>query len=147
MKIPTEIRNLIESGCHAHLVTLNPDGSPQVTLVWIGLDGDEIVAAHLPRNQKVRNIERDPRGSILIEDGVDYDKLRGVFVRGRFEIIDDQELCYRIALASAQKYQGLSEEQAGTALRYYIRKRVAVVFHPGKVSSWDHRKTAEASAT
>jgi len=61
MQIPPEIRNLIESGSLAHLVTLNEDGSPQVTLVWIGLEGDEIVSGHLPRNRKVRNIERDPR--------------------------------------------------------------------------------------
>jgi len=129
------------------MATINHDGYPHLVPMWYSLL-DGLVHMHTYRSsQKVRNIERDPRGSILIEDGVDYDKLRGVFVRGRFEIIDDQELCYRIALASAQKYQGLSEEQAGTALRYYIRKRVAVVFHPGKVSSWDHRKTAEASAT
>jgi PPOX class probable F420-dependent enzyme len=49
------------------LVTLNPDGSPQVTLVWIGLDGDEIVAGHLPENRKVRNIRRDPRVAISLE--------------------------------------------------------------------------------
>jgi PPOX class probable F420-dependent enzyme len=58
---------LIESGCLAHLVTLNPDGSPQVTVVWIGIDGDDIVAGHLPRNRKVRNIERDPRVAISLE--------------------------------------------------------------------------------
>ncbi len=69
MQIPPEIRLLIESGCHAHLVTLNKDGSPQVTLVWIGLEGDEIVAGHLPRNRKVRNIERDPRVAISLEAG------------------------------------------------------------------------------
>lgn len=67
MKIPQEIRSLIESGRPAHLVTLNRDGSPQVTLVWIGLDGDEVVAGHLPRNRKVRNIERDPRVAISLE--------------------------------------------------------------------------------
>jgi PPOX class probable F420-dependent enzyme len=67
MKIPAEVRQLIESGCPAHLVTLNRDGSPQVTLVWIGLDGDDIVAGHLPRNRKVRNIERDPRVAISLE--------------------------------------------------------------------------------
>jgi PPOX class probable F420-dependent enzyme len=60
-------KDLIESGCHAHLVTLNPDGSPQVTLVWIGLEGDELVAGHLPRNRKVRNIQRDPRVAISLE--------------------------------------------------------------------------------
>jgi PPOX class probable F420-dependent enzyme len=67
MDIPDDVRTLIESGRPAHLVTLNRDGSPQVTVVWIGLDGDEIVAGHLPRNRKVRNIERDPRVAISLE--------------------------------------------------------------------------------
>jgi PPOX class probable F420-dependent enzyme len=67
MKIPASIRALIESGCHGHLVTLNPDGSPQVTVVWIGLDGEEVIAAHLPRNQKVRNIQRNPRVALSLE--------------------------------------------------------------------------------
>jgi PPOX class probable F420-dependent enzyme len=67
MKIPQEVIDLIQSGCPAHLVTLNPDGSPQVTLVWIGLEGDEIVAGHLPRNKKVRNIEQDGRVAISLE--------------------------------------------------------------------------------
>lgn len=67
MKIPQSIRSLIESGRPAHLVTLNRDGSPQVTLVWIGLEGDELVAGHLPRHQKVKNIGRDPRVAISIE--------------------------------------------------------------------------------
>ncbi len=67
MKISKEIRDLIESGCLAHLVTLNRDGSPQVTCVWIGLDGEDIVAGHLPRNQKVKNIDRDPRVVISLE--------------------------------------------------------------------------------
>jgi PPOX class probable F420-dependent enzyme len=56
-----ELRELIEVGPMAHLTTINPDGSPQVTVIWIGLDGAEVVSGHLRRNQKVRNIERDPR--------------------------------------------------------------------------------------
>lgn len=67
MKIPQELIDLIESGAHAHLVTMNKDGSPHVTVVWVGVEGDEIVAAHLPRNQKVRNIERDPRVVVSLE--------------------------------------------------------------------------------
>lgn len=67
MKIPNDIRALIESGAPAHLVTLNPDGSPQVTLVWVGLDGDEVIAGHLPKNRKVKNILRDPRVAISLE--------------------------------------------------------------------------------
>lgn len=66
MNIPPEIKALIESGCPAHLVTLNADGSPQVTLVWVGVDGEELVTAHLPKNQKVKNILRDPRVAVSL---------------------------------------------------------------------------------
>jgi PPOX class probable F420-dependent enzyme len=63
----SEARMLIESDRLAHMVTVNPDGSPQVSCIWVGLDGDEIVSGHLPRNQKVKNVERDPRVAISIE--------------------------------------------------------------------------------
>ncbi len=66
MKIPPDVRALIESGAPATLVTLNPDGSPQVTMVWIGLDGDLLVSGHLPKNQKVKNILRDPRVAVAL---------------------------------------------------------------------------------
>jgi PPOX class probable F420-dependent enzyme len=67
MEIPAEAREVLESNELAHLVTLNADGSPQVTCVWVGLEGDEIVCGHLGRFQKVRNIERDPRVALSIE--------------------------------------------------------------------------------
>jgi PPOX class probable F420-dependent enzyme len=67
MKIPQSVRDLIESATLAHLVTLNPDGSPQVSLVWVGLDGDELVAAHLPENRKVQNVRRDGRVALSLE--------------------------------------------------------------------------------
>ena len=62
-----EARELIESDRLAHMVTLNSDGSPQMSCVWVGLDGVEIVSAHLSRYQKVKNVERDPRVAISIE--------------------------------------------------------------------------------
>ena len=58
---------MLESDRLAHLVTLNPDGSPQVSCVWVGLEGDEIVSGHLGTRQKVRNVERDPRVALSIE--------------------------------------------------------------------------------
>lgn len=67
MQIPPEIKTLIESGCPAHLVTINSDGSPQVTLVWVGIDGEHLVTAHLPKNQKVKNVLRDPRVVISLQ--------------------------------------------------------------------------------
>ena len=59
--LPNELRELIESGPLAHLSTINPDGSPQVTVIWIGLDDDAIVSGHMHHHRKLKNIERDPR--------------------------------------------------------------------------------------
>jgi PPOX class probable F420-dependent enzyme len=59
--LPRELRDLIESGPMAHLSTISADGSPQVSVIWIGLDGDDLVSAHMGRYAKLRNIERDPR--------------------------------------------------------------------------------------
>lgn len=59
----------LTSGHLAHLVTLNADGSPQVSIVWVGLDGEELVTAHLGAHQKVRNVQRDARVALSIETG------------------------------------------------------------------------------
>jgi PPOX class probable F420-dependent enzyme len=60
-EIPNELRGLIDSGPLAHVTTINPDGSPQVTVIWIGLDGDAIVSGHMRHHRKLKNMERDPR--------------------------------------------------------------------------------------
>ncbi|MBO0825031.1 MAG: PPOX class F420-dependent oxidoreductase [Actinobacteria bacterium] len=67
--LPESARAVLKSSALAHLVTLNPDGSPQVTVVWVGLDGDEIVAAHLPDHRKLRNIRGDGRVALSVEAG------------------------------------------------------------------------------
>ena len=70
MILSDEVRSVLTSGHLAHLVTLGPDGSPQVTVVWVGLDGDEIVAGHLGAWRKVVNIRRDPRVALSMETDV-----------------------------------------------------------------------------
>jgi PPOX class probable F420-dependent enzyme len=70
MKLNDAARDLIGKGADATLVTLNPDGSPQVSVVWVALqstaDGDELVSAHLAEHKKVRNVRRDPRVAVTI---------------------------------------------------------------------------------
>src|SRR2546421_2316793 len=68
-RIPQSARAVLEGPALAHLVTLEPDGRPQVSVVWVGLDGEEIVAAHLPEHRKLLNIRRDPRVALSIEAG------------------------------------------------------------------------------
>jgi PPOX class probable F420-dependent enzyme len=66
MKIPQSLHEVIAKGPHAHLTTLNRDGSPQVTVVWVGIENDEFVIGHLKEHQKVKNIRRDPRVALSI---------------------------------------------------------------------------------
>ncbi len=65
--LPDSARAVLESPALAHLVTFDPDGSPQVSIVWVGLDADEIVAGHLSEHRKVRNIRNDSRVALSIE--------------------------------------------------------------------------------
>lgn len=67
--IPASARAVLESDALAHLVTLEPDGRPQVTIVWVGLDGDEIVIGHLPEHRKIHNIRHDGRVALSLETG------------------------------------------------------------------------------
>jgi PPOX class probable F420-dependent enzyme len=70
-KLNSAARQLIESGALAHLVTINGDGSPQVAIVWVGVEGDELVAAHLDvRQRKLANLRRDPRVAVSFESNV-----------------------------------------------------------------------------
>ncbi len=62
-----DARRLLESDALVHLVTLNADGSPQLSCVWVGLDGDDVVSGHMLRRQKVRNVERDRRVVLSVE--------------------------------------------------------------------------------
>jgi len=74
--LPRELRDLIESGPMAHLSTTNADGSPQVSVIWIGVDGDDLVSGHMSRRVKLRNIERDPRVVLSL----DAPRTPGVFL-------------------------------------------------------------------
>ena len=70
MELNDAARELIGKGADATLVTVNPDGSPQVSVVWVALqstpDGDELVTAHLAAHKKVRNVREDPRVAVTI---------------------------------------------------------------------------------
>ncbi|AGL17093.1 PPOX class F420-dependent oxidoreductase [Actinoplanes sp. N902-109] len=73
MLLPDTLRDLIATGPLTHLSTINADGSPQVSVIWIGADGDDLVSGHMNRYAKLRNIERDPRVVLSFTAPVDRD--------------------------------------------------------------------------
>ena len=119
-----DARSAITAGRLGHLVTINPDGSPQVSIVWIGLEDDEIVVGHLGQGQKMRNIERDPRVALSVEAegrnemGLD----RHLLVHGTARITEGggPELLQRLAqvyLGPGVKFPPFDNPPAGRIIR------------------------------
>lgn len=130
MKLPESARRLVESDALAHLVTLNPDGSPQVSCIWVGLDGDEIVSGHLAANQrKLRNVARDPRVTLSIEGTeVQPPGLKQHLVvhgRARIEEGGGPELLQRLAhvyLGPDVKFPPMDDPPAGYVMRTTVER-------------------------
>lgn len=71
MTLPQSAQQLIRAGALGHLVTVSPDGAPQVTCVWVAVDGADLLTAHLnPRLRKLENVRRDPRVAVSFEGTV-----------------------------------------------------------------------------
>jgi PPOX class probable F420-dependent enzyme len=73
IRLDEKTRAAVASGRLVHLATLNADGTPQVTCIYVGWDGDEIVAGHLADHVKLRNIRRDPRVTLSVESDVHFE--------------------------------------------------------------------------
>ena len=138
MTLPESARALIESGALAHLVTVNPDGSPQVSCVWVGLDGADIVSGNLPRQVKHRNIERDPRVALSLEGTVvnEFGLKEYLVVHGRARIEEGgaPELLQRLAhvyLGQNVKFPPMPDPPPGFVTRIAV-KRI------GGVGPWTH---------
>lgn len=101
MKLPQAAVELIESAPLAHVVTLNEDGSPHVTIVWVGLEDGEIVSGHLGNWKKLRNVQRDPRVAMSMEGTVrnEIGLTEYLVVNGRARITEGgaAELLQRLA--------------------------------------------------
>jgi PPOX class probable F420-dependent enzyme len=100
--LPDAAKEIIRSGALGHLVTLGADGGPQVTCVWVGVEGDDLLTAHLnPRQRKVQNVRRDPRVAVSFEGTTIHPPgLREyLVVHGRAEITEGgaPELLQRLA--------------------------------------------------
>ncbi len=144
---PDEQRELIESERVVVVSTLGRDGWPHSMPLWYVPREGEIWIYTYAKSQKVRNLERDPRATLLIETGHEYGELRGVEIEAVAEIHHDPDTVYELALELTARYSGNAaavDEAAADALRAQARKRVAVRFEPRRVATWDHRKLAGA---
>ena len=140
-----EVQELLADNLKVQVASIGLDGVPHLsTLFYVVRDG-RIVFWTYGRSQKIANLERDPRVSALVDDGVDYFELRGVSITGRAEIVRDVDEIYSIGaevatrMVAAESFEALGDLGRETVEKQ-ARKRVGVIVHPEKVASWDHRK-------
>ena len=92
------------------------------------------------KSQKVQNLRRDPRLTLLFEAGETYDELRGVELVGRAEVVEDPERFWTLGVSVYERYVGPYSEEQRDAVAAMLHKRVAVKMHTERTVSWDHRK-------
>jgi PPOX class probable F420-dependent enzyme len=121
--------------------TLGARGWPHLMPLWYVRRGDEIWAWTYAKSQKVRNLERDPRATLQVETGEQYQELRGVMIEAEAVIHRELSLVSDFGVELFSRY---GTAQAGPEFREVVRaqaaKRVALQFQPRRTASWDHRK-------
>jgi PPOX class probable F420-dependent enzyme len=140
-----EVLGLLAENLKVQVAANGPGGFPHLTTLFYVVRDGKIAFWTYGRSQKIRNLERDPRVTALVEDGVDYFELRGVSIEGRAEIVRDYDQIYDIGSAvatrmlNAESFESLGDFGRETVEKQ-ATKRVGVIIHPEKVASWDHRK-------
>ncbi|WP_395105910.1 PPOX class F420-dependent oxidoreductase [Actinomadura sp. SCN-SB] len=122
------------------VATIGPDGSIHLVAMWYGFLDGCVAFETKAKSQKVVNLRRDPRMTVLVEDGDSYERLRGVELVGRAEIIEDPDRLWEVGVSVFSRYQGPYTEEMRPFVEAMIRKRVAVKLHVERTVSWDHRK-------
>jgi PPOX class probable F420-dependent enzyme len=140
-----EVAAFLADNLKVQVATAGPDGVPHLTTLFYVVEDGRIAFWTYGSSQKIRNLERDPRLSCLVEDGTDYFELRGVSITGKAELVRDTDRIRAIGSAVATRMVGAASfEELGEVGRAQVErqvtKRVGVVVHPEHVASWDHRK-------
>jgi PPOX class probable F420-dependent enzyme len=139
---PEEQRELIDSERIVVVSSLGPRGWPHSMPLWYVPREGEIWIYTYAKSQKVKNLERDPRATLLVETGHEYSELRGIEIEAEAEVHRDLDTVFELAKELTSRYAGGGQVQgdAADALRNQARKRVAIRFEARRVASWDHRK-------
>jgi hypothetical protein len=140
-----ELSDFLERQRIASVCTLGPDGWPHVTALWYVMrDGEPWIYTYR-KSQKVKNLERVPRATLLMEAGEQYQELRGAMLKANAVLHDDFETVAGVSEELFLKYQGGGrdggiDKATRESLREQVPKRTAIQFQLEDVVSWDHSK-------
>jgi PPOX class probable F420-dependent enzyme len=133
------------------LATIGKDGAPHQAPMWFTMDDGKIVFRSFTKSQKIVNLMRDPRLSVLVEQGDAYAQLQGVMIQGTASLITDPEYVLKIYGRLAARYPMVGDEpiklddnSLENAFGRFAPKNTAVIVEPTKVTTWDHTKLGGA---
>jgi PPOX class probable F420-dependent enzyme len=135
-----EIAQFVERSRTATMATNGPDGHPHLVAMWYAVLDGEVWFETKAKSQKVVNLRRDPKITVMIEDGLTYDALRGISIEGRAEIVDDPDALWKVGVSVFERYTGPYTDEMKPFVEVMLNKRVAVRVVADRVRSWDHHK-------
>jgi PPOX class probable F420-dependent enzyme len=138
-----EQAELLDSERVVVVSSIGPRGWPHSMPMWFVVRDGEIWVWTYAKSQKIRNLERDPRATLLLETGTEYVELRGIQIEAEAELVRDPDRVAEFGGELTIRYsEGIDsvEGDAAAALRAQATKRVAIRFEPIRVATWDHRK-------
>ncbi len=141
---PEEIDAFLAERRVATMCTLNRDGSIHAVAMWYGLIDGCLAFETKLKSQKVKNLRRDPNLTIALEDGLQYEELRGVTLVGKAEFIEGFENMLPLGISVFERYQGAYTDEMKPFVEIMLNKRVVVKLNAERTISWDHRKLGMA---
>ena len=135
-----EVRAFLEEKMVMQCATVGPRGRPHMVPLWFVGDASELRGWTYAKSQKARNLERDPRATVGLEDGVQYNELRGVTFECDVRLSRDPEDVERFGLELFGRYAGELNDDIRAMVAAQAQKRVGLTFVPTRMVSWDHRK-------
>ena len=140
---PDEMRTFLDEGRDLQVASINADGTPHLVTMWYLREGDDLLFWTYAKSQKVVNVRRDPRATVLVATGEKYEELKGVSINGSTTLIDDLDEVLAFGEKVYEKYWGpIDNDLVREGVRTMGAKRVVVRVTPVKTTSWDHSKLA-----
>ena len=136
-----EVRDFLDRQKIVSVATTGPRGRPHLVPLWYVRDGDELRSWTYAASQKAKNLERDPRATLQVEEGVQYEELRGVMMECDVELDRDLARVAEYGLALFTRYGAdPPPPEVHEMVAKQAQKRVGLRFVPTRTVSWDHRK-------
>ncbi|MFN8016702.1 MAG: PPOX class F420-dependent oxidoreductase [Acidimicrobiales bacterium] len=135
-----EVAAYLEASRTATMATIGATGQPHLVAMWFGVIDGEVWFETKAKSQKAVNLKRDPRITVMVEDGETYDSLRGVAIEGTAEIVDDPDALWTVGVNVWERYNGPYTDDVKPLVEFMLHNRIAVRVRADRVRSWDHRK-------